>query len=138
MTDKAIEFLTPDNGNFIIRTLDIQEGLNMDRKAINPTNPIRTGNGSLIKQVLKYSKTDFELSGTSFNRNLRVYFKNLFDNNVDFVMKVYYKDGDIVEKGVRGDRAVSVETFFCTIVKFNSSDNINDNTFNIEVIILEL
>jgi hypothetical protein len=138
MSDKAIEFLSFENGNFVIRTLDIQQGLTLERKLIRPTNPVRTGAGTLIKQVLKYSKTDFSLSGTAHNRELGEYLKSLHDDNLNFTMKIYYKDGDIIDKGVRGDRAVSHETFLCTISEMEPTVNINENTYSIDVEILEL
>lgn len=138
MLDKAIEFISFDGGNFVIKTLQIQQGLILERDPKRPTNAIRTGAGTLIKQKLKYNKTDFNLNGTSNDRNLSVYLQNLYDNDFNFVMNIYYKDGDIITKGVRGIKAITRETFFCTLNTFTRDDDINENTYNIEAEILEI
>jgi hypothetical protein len=138
MTDKAIEFLSVEKGNYVIKTLDMQEGISISRTAINPTNPIRTGAGTLITQRLKYSKTDFSLSTSAYHRNLNVYLQSIFDEAADFTMKLYYKDGDELDAGVRGDRAVSVETFQCKIAELERNVDLNGNTYSLDVEILEV
>jgi len=138
MSDKVIEFLNLENGNYVIRTLDMQEGITIERRPIIPTNPIRTGAGTLITQRLKFRKTDFSLNTTAHHRNLNVYLQNIFKDNLDFTMKLYYKDGDIIDKGVRGDMAVEVESFQCRISELGRSVNLNDNTYSLEVEILEI
>ena len=136
--NKAIEFKNSIIGNLVIDVLDMQEGLSLTENRVRPISPIRTGGGVLITQKIPYLKRNFNFSGTSFSKNISDFLDKLFKDDLEFRFNIFFTDGDLIDKGVRGKLATSFQSFICRLIDFNTLYDVNNNTRNINAEISEI
>jgi len=74
------------------------EGLSTDRAHVSPKNAIRTADGGLITQTVPYTKKDFEIQGTFWDRAVHTYLQALMEGNDPATLTLFYKDANFVDQ----------------------------------------